>query len=153
MLQATYDVEVGADATVGEGRKKGASIPLGFAVGHVAGADHSGMVTDATLELRTRRRRLDAGRHRPRLDAGRGTGRAARNQFPTGRAYVASYEADLDVPDAGGWVDLRVTASDAAGNTFSQEIERAFEASPAKGAGHGGHSSVGGTGWWHGGRP
>ena len=53
MLQATYDVEVGADATVGEGRKKGASIPLGFALGHVAGADHSGMVTDATLELRS----------------------------------------------------------------------------------------------------
>ena len=33
----------------------------------------------------------------------------------------------------GGWIDLRVTAKDAAGNTFSQEIERAFEAAPAKG--------------------
>ena len=45
----------------------------------------------------------------------------------------------MPVPDKGGWVDLRVTAKDAAGNTFSQEIESAFEAAPAKGAGHGGH--------------
>ena len=35
--------------------------------------------------------------------------------------------------DKGGWVDLRVTATDAEGNTFTQEIEKAFEATPAKG--------------------
>ncbi|MDR6907715.1 subtilisin family serine protease [Agromyces sp. 3263] len=148
MLQATYDVEVGADARVGDGRKKGATVPLGFAVGHVSGAAGSGMVTDATLEVR-----LPGGDWTPvdielasTLDEG--PGEMPLSLFPTGRAYVASYEADLRVPDAGGWVDLRVTASDAAGNTFSQEIERAFEAAPAKGAGHGGH--VGGS---HGGRP
>ena len=154
MLQATYDVEVGADATVGEGRKKGASIPLGFAVGHVAGADHSGMVTDATLEVRT-----PGGDWTPvdidlvsTLDEGPGEAPASHVRRRAGRTS-RSYEADLDVPDAGGWVDLRVTASDAAGNTFSQEIERAFEASPAKGAGHGAGSWHGGASWWHGGRP
>ena len=51
--------------------------------------------------------------------------------------FLETYTAKLAVPDAGAWIDLRVTAKDAAGNTFSQEIERAFEAAPAKG-GHGG---------------
>ncbi len=136
MLQATYDVEVGADARVGDGRRKGATVPLGFAVGHVSGATGSAMVTDATLEVR-----LPGGDWKPvsaklvsAVDDGPGD--PITSLFARGRAYVASYEADLRVPDAGGWVDLRVTATDAAGNTFSQEIERAFEAAPAKGAGH-----------------
>ena len=54
--------------------------------------------------------------------------------FVESRAWVSGYTAQVPVPDRGGWVDLRVTAKDAEGNTFSQEIERAFEATPAKGA-------------------
>lgn len=53
--------------------------------------------------------------------------------FVTSRAWVSGYSAQIPVSDKGGWVDLRVTAKDAAGNTFSQEIERAFQATPARG--------------------
>jgi hypothetical protein len=52
--------------------------------------------------------------------------------YPVERPFLETYTAKLPVPDAGAWIDLRVTAKDAAGNTFSQEIERAFEAAPAK---------------------
>ena len=45
---------------------------------------------------------------------------------------MTAYRANLTVPDAGAWVDLRVTAEDSAGNSFSQEIERAFEVAPVK---------------------
>ncbi len=68
--------------------------------------------------------------------------------FVASRAYVSGFTAQVPVSDKGGWVDLRVTAKDAAGNTFSQEITKAFEATPAKGSGHGdGH----GPGHGHGG--
>ena len=113
------------------------------------------MITEATLEVRTARRRVEAGLARSSVstDATTGPGEGDGDIFAEGRAYVAAYEAEIAVPDTGGWVDLRVTATDAAGNTFSQEIERAFEAAPAKGAGHGGGSWQGGASWWHGGRP
>ena len=56
------------------------------------------------------------------------------------RPVPRAYTAKIPVPDKGGWVDLRVTAKDAAGNTFSQEIERAFEARPVEAGGpHGPH--------------
>ena len=62
------------------------------------------------------------------------------DDFVEERAFVKAYSAAIPVPDAGAWVDLRVTATDAAGNTFSQEIERAFEAAPSKKAApHGSH--------------
>ena len=53
-------------------------------------------------------------------------------QLPVERPFLETYTAELAVPDSGAWIDLRVTATDAAGNTFSQEIERAFEAAPSK---------------------
>ena len=58
--------------------------------------------------------------------------------YPVERPFLETYAAELPVPDAGAWIDLRVTAKDAAGNTFSQEIERAFEAAPSKGGSDGG---------------
>jgi hypothetical protein len=64
--------------------------------------------------------------------------------FPGEREFVTTYAARVPAPDAGAWIDLRVTATDAAGNTFSQEIDRAFEAAPSKG---------GATGRAPGGRP
>ena len=64
--------------------------------------------------------------------------------YPVERPFLETYTAKLPVPDAGAWIDLRVTATDAAGNTFSQEIERAFEAAPSK---------QGGSHGTHGGRP
>ena len=54
------------------------------------------------------------------------------SNFPEGRDFVTAYSAEVGVPAAGGWVDLRVTAQDAAGNTLTQEIERAFEVAPIK---------------------
>jgi hypothetical protein len=131
MLQAVYDVEPDAAGTVGAGRKKGAPVALGLEIGHIAGAEDSAAVTGTTLEMRV------AGGDWVTVplevvSGDSGPGEPPSWIFPEGRAHVTAYQAALPVADAGGWIDLRVTAEDAAGNTFSQEIERAVEVAPVK---------------------
>lgn len=134
MISAYYDVEVNADNKVGEGRKKGARIPLGLELGHVAGSAPAGAIVEATLEART------AGGEWKQItlknaetDAPTGAVEGDGYIFVDSRAWVSGFAAEIPVSDKGGWVDLRVTAKDAAGNSFSQEIEKAFQATPAKG--------------------
>ncbi|KAF2413872.1 hypothetical protein B1729_07715 [Microbacterium sp. B35-04] len=134
LIQAYYDVDVNAQNLVGEGRKKGSGVTLGLELGHVAGTSPAGAITDATLEARTA-----GGDWAPvalasaETDAPTGAVEHDGGIFVESRAWVSGLSAQIPVPDKGGWVDLRVTATDAEGNTFSQEIERAFEATPAKG--------------------
>ena len=135
MIQAWYDVELDASGLVGTGRKAGTPVALGVELGHIAGASGSAALSGATLEMR-----VAGGDWLPveltsTGDRGVTPGVTPFVTFPTGRDFVTTYAADLAVPDAGSWVDLRVTATDAAGSTFSQEIVRAFEAAPAKSAG------------------
>jgi hypothetical protein len=132
MLQAVYDLETDASGQVGAGRKKGPAVPLGLEVGHIAGAIGSGAVTGATLEVRLTGGDWVAVPLEMVSSDASGPGEPPSWIFPEGRAYVTEYQANLPVPDAGSWIDLRVTAEDAAGNTFSQEIERAFEVAPVK---------------------
>ena len=135
LLQAYYGVDLDASGKAGASRTKGAAVPLRLEVGHVAGAAGSGAVKTTTVEMR-----VAGGTWAPvpltlvSRDTS-GPGEAPADIFAEGRAYVAAYTAALPVPDAGGWIDLRVTASDTAGNSFRQEIERAIEVSPAKGQG------------------
>ena len=134
MIQAYYDVDFALDGRVGDGRKKGTAIALGLELGHVAGTAPAGAITESTLEVRTA-----GGAWKPvkltsaPTDAPTGAVEGDGDIFVTSRAWVSGFTAQIPVTDAGGWIDLRVTAKDAAGNTFSQEIERAFEAAPAKG--------------------
>lgn len=140
MIQAYYDVDVNTENLVGEGRKKGSSIPLGLELGHVAGTAPAGAITEATLEARTAGGEwVPVALEAATTDAPTGAVEGDGDIFVKSRAWVSAYAAQIPVSDKGGWVDLRVTAKDAAGNTFSQEIEKAFEATPAKGAGQGGH--------------
>lgn len=135
MLQASYDLDLDATGLAGVGRKKGAGIPLALEVGHVAGAQGSAAVSTTTLEMR-----VAGGAWMPvpltlvSRDTS-GPGAAPDGIFAEGRAFVAAYSAQLEVPDAGAWIDLRVTTADEAGDTLTQEIERAVEVAPAKGAG------------------
>ncbi|KJL44719.1 S8 family serine peptidase [Microbacterium trichothecenolyticum] len=134
MIQAYYDVDVNIDNQVGQGRKKGSGVTLGLELGHVAGTSPAGAITGATLEARG-----ENGQWRPvelksaKTDAPTGAVEGDGDIFVTSRAWVSGFTAQIPVPDKGGWVDLRVTAKDAEGNTFTQEIEKAFEATPAKG--------------------
>lgn len=135
MIQAYYGVEVGKDGRVGDGRKKGSSIPLHLELGHVSGTAPAGKITVAKLEARTaggswKTIPLSGAKTNAPSGAVEGNGLSI---FATSRAYVRGFSADVPVTDAGGWVDLRVTAKDAKGNTFSQEITKAFETTPAKG--------------------
>jgi hypothetical protein len=137
MIQAYYDVDVNTANLVGDGRKKGSSIALGLELGHVAGTAPAGKITGATLEARTaggtwKKVALTSAK----TDAPAGAVAGDGDIFVTSRAWVSGYAAQIPVPDAGGWVDLRVTAKDAKGNTFSQEIDKAFQATPAKAAHH-----------------
>lgn len=135
LISAYYDVEVNEENIVGEGRRKGAAVPLGLELGHVDGTAPAGAITEATLEARTA-----GGEWQPvaleaaATDAPAGPVEGRDDIFATSRAWVSGFSAKIPVSDQGGWVDLRVTATDAAGNTFSQEIEKAFEVAPAKGA-------------------
>ncbi|WP_349427174.1 S8 family serine peptidase [Microbacterium sp. LWS13-1.2] len=134
MIQAYYDVDVNVDNHVGEGRRKGSSIPLGLELGHVAGTAPAGAITDATLEARTAGGEwVPVTLQTAKTDAPTGAVEGDGDVFVTSRAWVSGFTAQIPVSDKGGWVDLRVTAKDAAGNTFSQEIEKAFQATPAKG--------------------
>lgn len=137
MITAYYDVDVNADNQVGERRKKGSGIHLGLELGHVAGTAPAGAITQATLEARS------AGGHWKKIplrnaktDAPTGAVEGIGDIFTPSRAWVRGFSAEIPVSDKGGWVDLRVTAKDAAGNTFSQVIEKAFQATPAKGGRH-----------------
>jgi subtilisin family serine protease len=135
MIQAYYDVDFAVDGRVGDGRKKGSALALGLELGHVAGTAPAGAITGSTLEIRTtggewRTVKLSSAA----TDAPTGAVEGDGDIFVTSRAWVSGFTAQIPVTDAGGWIDLRVTAKDAAGNTFSQEIERAFEVAPAKGA-------------------
>lgn len=49
-----------------------------------------------------------------------GPGEPPADGFVGGRAYVASYTAQVAAPRSGGFLDLRVTTTDEAGNTLSQ---------------------------------
>lgn len=136
MLQAYYDVDVNAKGLAGDGRKKGASVPFALEVGHVAGATGSGAVKTTKLEMR-----VSGGKWTTvpltlvsRDTSGPGAAPEPGDYFAEGRAWVAAYKAQLKVPDAGAWIDLRLTTADEAGNTLKQEIERAVEIAPAKGA-------------------
>jgi subtilisin family serine protease len=135
MIQAFYDLDLAADGRAGEGRRKGSGVTLGLELGHIGGAEGAAKITQATLEARG----ADA-QWRPvalspaKTDAPTGATEPPAGTFPEGRSFVSAFRAEVPVPDKGAWVDLRVTAKDAAGNTFSQEIVKAFEAGPAKGA-------------------
>jgi len=119
----------------GDGRRKGAPVTVGLEIGHIAGATGSAAVSAATLEARTA-----GGDWQPVPLTVTGTdnsgpGEVPGDGFTAGRAFLTTYGAAIPVADAGGWVDLRVTATDAAGGTLSQEIMKAFQVAPAKGAG------------------
>ncbi|WP_309126902.1 S8 family serine peptidase [Microbacterium sp.] len=134
MMQASYDVALSSGGIAGVKRKKNAPIEVGIDVGHVSGAVGSAAVKDVTVEVRT-----DGGEwERIELDLesrdDSGPGEPPSDGFADGRAYVAAYTATVPVPNSGGFIDLRVTAVDEAGNTFSQEIERAVQVAPARGA-------------------
>jgi len=135
MLQAYYDVDLDAAGTAGAGRKAGTPVELALEIGHIAGAIDSDEVTAATLETR-----VAGGAWTPvtlaasKTDAPSGPVDPGPDDFVESRAFVSAYVASISAPDAGAWIDLRVTATDAAGNTFSQEIVRAFEVAPAKAA-------------------
>ena len=135
MLQAYYDVDLDAAGTAGAGRKAGTPVELALELGHLAGAIDSDSVTAATLETR-----VAGGEWTPvtlaagETDAPSGAVDPGPDDFVESRAFVSAYVASIAAPDAGAWIDLRVTATDAAGNTFSQEIVRAFEVAPAKAA-------------------
>ncbi|WP_341998601.1 S8 family serine peptidase [Microbacterium sp. LWH7-1.2] len=134
LIQAYYHVDVNVDNLVGEGRKKGSAIQLGLELGHVAGTVPAGAITEATLEARAQN-----GEWKPvkltsaKTDAPTGAVEGDGDIFVKSRAWVSGFTAQIPVSDEGGWVDLRVTAEDGEGNTFTQEIEKAFEATPAKG--------------------
>lgn len=137
MIQAYYDVDVNVENLAGEGRRKGTGIPLGLELGHVAGTVPAGAITDATLEARTAGGEWKPVALKPaETDAPAGSVEHDGDIFVKSRAWVSGFAAEIPVSDKGGWVDLRVTAADAEGNTFSQEIEKAFQAAPAKGARH-----------------
>lgn len=137
MISAYYDVDVNQENIAGEGRRKGSAIAFGLELGHVNGTAPAGAITEAMLEARTA-----GGEWQPvaletaATDAPTGPVDGRDDIFATSRAWVSGFSAQIPVPDQGGWVDLRVTASDAEGNTFSQEIEKAFEVAPAKGVRH-----------------
>ena len=138
MLQAYYDVDLDDRARSAPAARRARPSSSALELGHIAGAIGSASVTDATLEVRVaggewkpvaarRSRRTDADG--PVDPSATTSPRVATSSRPTPRRSA--------VPDAGAWIDLRVTAKDAAGNTFSQEIERAFEVGAAKkGGGH-----------------
>ena len=143
MMQAYYDVEADAAGAVGSGRKAGKPIELGLELSHIEDAVGMAELTDATLELRV----AGGDWQGVELEADAAADEPAASpmlNYPVERPFLETYTAKLPVPDAGAWIDLRVTATDAAGNTFSQEIERAFEAAPSK---------KGGSRRPHGGRP
>jgi subtilisin family serine protease len=133
MIQAYYDVEMGADGRAGVDRDHGAPVTLGLEVGHVGGAVGAAKIATATLETRmTGGEWKTVQLHEVPTDAPAGAVPAPPSIFSEDRSFVRGYEANVPVPDDGGWVDVRVTATDLAGATFSQEIERAFDVVPAK---------------------
>ncbi|WP_127818768.1 S8 family serine peptidase [Microbacterium sp. CPCC 204701] len=135
MISAYYDVDVNAENIAGEGRRKGSAIEFGLELGHVDGTAPAGAITEATLEARTAGGKWTTiALKTAKTDAPAGPVEGRDDIFATSRAWVSGFSAQIPVSDQGGWVDLRVTATDAAGNTFSQEIEKAFEVAPAKGA-------------------
>lgn len=133
MLQAYYDVDLDASGIAGVDRPAGQPVGLRLELGHLGLATGIAELTDATLEMRVAGgdwRAVELG-DSEYVDDG-AAGESDGDDFVEERAFVEAYTAKLAVPDAGAWVDLRVTATDAAGNTFSQEIERAFEVAAAK---------------------
>jgi len=143
MLQAYYDVEFDDSGIAGVGRSAGDPIGLRLELGHLGLATGMAEVTDATLEMRLAGGDWQAVELADADYADDGAaGESDGDDFVEERAFVEAYTAKLRVPDGGAWIDLRVTGLDAAGNTFSQEIVRAFEAAPAEksvhGGGHGG---------------
>ncbi|WP_167756956.1 S8 family serine peptidase [Leifsonia flava] len=160
MMQAFYDVDADASGAVGAKRSAGRPVDLGLELSHIESADGMAELTGATLEMRAAGGQWTAVALKPTAASGSATGGAPSVtpmiNYPEERPFLKAYSAKLAVPDAGAWIDLRVTATDAAGNTFSQEIERAFEAAAAKKGGHHGHggghpgggNDGGGTGGW-----
>ncbi|GAA1992016.1 S8 family serine peptidase [Microbacterium pumilum] len=139
MIQAYYDVDIAKDGRAGTDRRKGSPVTIGLELGHVAGTDPAGKITSATLEARTTGGKwAKVVLKSAATDAPTGAVANDGDIFVTSRAYVSGYTGKIPVADTGGWIDLRVTAKDAAGNTFSQEITKAFQAAPAKGSAH----------WW-----
>ncbi|KQX08169.1 MULTISPECIES: S8 family peptidase [unclassified Leifsonia] len=149
MMQAFYDVDADASGAVGGKRSSGRPIDLGLELSHIESADGMAELTGATLEMRTAGGQWTPVALKPAAATGQASGASASPDeepvaspminYPEERPFLKAYSAKLAVPDAGAWIDLRVTATDAAGNTFSQEIERAFEAASAKKRGHHGH--------------
>ncbi|WP_165310673.1 S8 family serine peptidase [Microbacterium protaetiae] len=129
LLQGYYSID---DDTKGRHRPS-TSETLNVQVGHLAGAVGSAKVTGATAQVRVNGGKWQSVKLTLRSRDTSGPGEAS-GMFPTGRAYVASYTAEVPTNKA-GWVDLKVTAKDAAGNTFAQQITHAFQIS----ASHQGH--------------
>lgn len=141
MLQAYYDVDFDASGIAGVGRRAGEPVGLRLELGHLGLATGIAELTDATLEMRVAGGDWQAVEltDADYVDDG-AAGESDGDDFVEERAFVEAYTAKLRVPDSGAWIDLRVTGEDAAGNTFSQEIERAFQVAAAKkGGSHGGH--------------
>jgi subtilisin family serine protease len=139
MLQAYYDVDFGDSGIAGVDRHAGDPVGLRLELGHLGLATGIAEVTGATLEMRVAGSDWQAVElaDADYVDDG-AAGESDGDDFVEERAFVEAYTAELPVPDGGAWVDLRVTGQDAAGNTFSQEIVRAFEVAAAKtGGGHG----------------
>lgn len=142
MIQAFYDVDADAAGAVGSGRKSGTPVALGLELSHIEDAVGMAELTAATLEMRVAGGEWQAIRLADASAAAESATPGPMLSYPIGRPFLRTYAAELPVPDSGAWVDLRVTATDAAGNTFSQEIERAFEAAPSKqAAAHGAHGA------------
>ncbi|CAM3682508.1 S8 family serine peptidase [Occultella aeris] len=130
MMQAFYDVEAAIDGTVGAGRTVGEPVPLAVEVGHLAGATGSAELASVTAEFST-----DDGAAWQQLELTETPAVAGAvlplATFVQEREYVRSFAAEIPIPDSGGTVSLRVSAQDAAGNAFSQEITSAFVVVPA----------------------
>lgn len=141
MLQAYYDVELDPSGVAGVGRRSGEPVGIRLELGHLGLATGIAELTDATLEMRVAGGDWKAVElaETDYVDDG-AAGESDGDDFVEERAFVRAYAAQLPVPNGAAWVDLRFSGQDAAGNTFSQQIERAFEVAAAKNQGsHGGH--------------
>ena len=136
MIQAYYDVDVER----AEPRRRGPQEGLERRPGPGARPRRGHRARPARSPRRQLEARTAGGDWKPvalasaETDAPTGAVEGDGDIFVESRAWVSGFSAQIPVSDKGGWVDLRVTAKDAEGNTFSQEIEKAFEATPAKGA-------------------
>ncbi|MFC8682631.1 hypothetical protein ACFT30_14025 [Microbacterium ureisolvens] len=106
---------------------RGSAVTLGLELGHVAGTAPAGAITGATLAARAAGGEwVPVSLKSAKTDAPTGAVEGDGYIFAVSRAWVSGYSARIPVPDQGGWVDLRVTATDASCNSDTLDIEMAF---------------------------